>query len=146
MTYECPGCSVVFDSERGRTSHAAQTDDSQHPYESYSEVREAVDYDPGESQDGGGGGDGNGGLTRDGGSPRGPAADDPSMAAPSWGRDRDDLCPECGDVTGRLADGQKVPVRRGDGIKVEAVADGGEYICESCEIVIDGDDTYEYVQ
>lgn len=138
MTYQCPGCSGVFDTERGRTSHAAQNGDSQHPWDSYASVREAADYD-GENR-----------STAEGSESKVPpnsggdgGSGDPSLAAPEWGRDRAGLCDECGRRMTRLAEGQKVTVSV-EGETKTGESEKGDCKCENCSTVrTNNGDVYE---
>lgn len=144
MAHKCPGCGETYPTERGRTSHAAQNDDSQHPWKTYAEVREAVESGDenrttaaGSKSDPPQNGGGSGG-SRD-------EQIDPSLAAPEWGAERDDVCTSCGGRMDRLAENQQVTVERGDGVTVTGRADGSERLCRNCELVHDGGDTYTYV-
>lgn len=130
MTHSCPGCNRVFDSERGRTSHASQTGDSQHPWDSYAEVRETVDSD-GDNRKTAEGSDNEAGP-KPGGST---TLDDPSLAAPEWGRDRADLCEECGTRMSRLAEGQQITVEV-EGETKTGESEKGDMKCEHCGIVV----------
>lgn len=77
----------------------------------------------------------------DGGVRRNPALD-----APEWGRDRSDLCPDCVGKMDRFADGQKVEVRRPDGVVVSAEADRTDRVCHSCSVVVtESGEQLEYV-
>lgn len=143
MVVKCPaeGCAQPFEKVVHAASHMAKSTDSEHPWDSYAEAErrlksgvseEPIDPEPTPDPEGDRGTGGTGGSDV----PVETEGANPIFDNPPWGRDRDDLCPDCQQRMDRLAEGQQVSIETENGLVTDAEADGDDRICYECDVIV----------